>query len=86
MIAIPFKDALIIHNPTQEEIIIIVGKTELNQKELRYVANQFRIKKFNSYLSEVVSAKKDSFGKLKYLHYALAYGPKSPNWEQSQSN
>lgn len=86
MKAIPFKDAFIFHNPNQEEIIIIGGTTEFKEKDLQRVAKRFRIKKFNSVLSEVISAKKDSFGKLKYLHYVLVYGPKSPTWERSLLN
>ncbi|MEO2061941.1 MAG: hypothetical protein ABGW97_03075 [Christiangramia sp.] len=80
MKAIPFKDAIISHNPGQEEINILGGKQEIKDHELKEVAQQFGITNFGTYMAEVWSCTKES--EFKYMHYTLAYGSKSPFYKK----
>lgn len=83
MKSIQFKDAFVSHKPDQEEIIILGGKSEMNDQDLKTAANHFKVNNFKTVKTEVFSAGKNHNGAPEYLHYALVYGSKSPHWEKA---
>lgn len=81
MNGIQIKDAFVSHNPKQEEILIMGGMQQFDNKELKKVAGKFGIKDFQISFSEIVSAAKSNLGVRKYLCYHLVYGERSPFWK-----
>jgi hypothetical protein len=94
MKSIAYKDHQILHIPEQDEIVILGGKEELKQEEIKDLASIFfeTHKEFNLFKSKVYDATEDGGWDFKYYHFTLSYGsnslydPRNPNFNEGRNN